>query len=92
MSEYAKCPGEGCAAKVRIKEENTLDFCCVPCFQYTWKMMFSEDDEPNPSVRGHSGECWDRQAARLDEPVVEGDFTVRFHLKAPAGRDGEAVS
>lgn len=78
MSRYAKCPGLECQAKVKIIDlvpEPEVNFCCIPCWEFTWSSAYSEDDSVGP-VRGHSSGCWDRQAARVDEPVVEGEFKV----------------
>lgn len=97
---YANCPGESCVAKVKVIEvvpEPEINFCCLPCFEYTWHHMFSEDGGAADlaAARGHSGQCWDRQADRFDEPVVEGDFKIHSPRSAPpsrlGGNGGQAV-
>jgi hypothetical protein len=94
VTRYTRCPGEACEAKVKIIEivpEPEVNFCCAPCFQYTWAQI-SGANEPRTH---HSDECHWRQLARVSEPVVEGDFKIHTPKTVPpsrlGGNGGQAV-
>lgn len=84
MSRFTTCPGLECQAKIKVveAEDGTLQhsFCCLPCWEYTWEIATTEDAGVS-LVRGHSNQCWDRQADRIDEPLIEGSFAIHAPLK-----------
>jgi hypothetical protein len=88
VTRYAICPGEDCQAKVEVHElpdgVEECNFCCVPCFQYTWAQISGANE---PRVR-HSDQCHGRQLARISEPVTEGDFRISTPKIVPHSRLG----
>jgi hypothetical protein len=87
VSRYAPCPGEDCQGKVKVIETEAgpeVNFCCVPCFQYSWAQISGANE---PRVR-HSDQCHWRQLDRVAEPVVEGDFRIHTPKTAPPSRLG----
>lgn len=92
MSRYAHCPGEDCTAKVKIMEvdedrnSEEINFCCVPCFQYTWGEITGAGEHRLPHV--HSDQCAWRQLDRIGEPVVTGDFKIHTPKIVPPSRLG----
>lgn len=76
MTRFTTCPGEGCDSKVVAHDldNNTagVNFCCVPCWSYTWAFMSDESFDPT-ATWDHSQQCVRRQAVRADVEVEEID-------------------
>lgn len=96
MTRYTTCPGEDCQAKVKIIEvvpEPEVNFCCIPCFQYTWGEITGAGEHRLPHV--HSDQCHWRQLDRISEPVITGDFKIHTPKIVPpsrlGGNGGQAV-
>lgn len=95
MSRFTTCPGENCRHKVKIVEfeggSDLVNFCCHPCFQYTWSQMFTAEDEPKTPELLHSEQCLSRQMARVNEPVEVGDFRLATPSQVPGRQGGQEV-
>ena len=90
MSRFANCPGEDCKSKVKIwpaEGMEEINFCCVPCFQYTWARLVDVDME-HWVPHEHSGQCRIRQMSRINEPVVEGEYRIHTPKITPPSRLG----
>lgn len=83
---FTECPGEDCQSKVKIHvvEDGTeeINFCCVPCFQYTWANMV---DTEHRMPHEHSDQCAWRQLSRVHEPVCDGEFKIHVPKVIPGG-------
>lgn len=89
MARFANCPGEDCKSKVKITGDlpdgvEEINFCCVPCFQYTWAQIIDIPDVPHE----HSDQCAWRQLSRIHEPVFEGEYRIHTPKVIPGGRSG----
>ena len=83
MDRFANCPGKDCQGKVKIWPGDEVNFCCAPCWDFTWANMQGQD-----VVHEHSDQCAWRQLARVAEPVVEGEFKIHTPKQAPPSRLG----
>lgn len=74
---YTNCPGE-CGNAVVLHGGNVANFCCARCWGTWWSHESGGRDPqyPEPVDLGHTGQCDDRQALRVNEDRVVVDNPV----------------
>ena len=81
MTEYTYCPGyqfredtdrPHCLSLVKVQDGDVVDYCCVNCFETSWRPIEDAlwNREPRFVNHGHSRQCVIRQHDRVGETAV----------------------